>query len=183
MYIWNVTVPTGTTSGEKDTYAKIQIHYNTCGRKEIPCPNVECSSCRPRDEMEAHVQTECPYSMIPCKFQSIGCETEMMRKDMAVHEEDDKLHLNLALNAVVRNVAVVEKLQTELKDTRANSDVAVERLQKELESAKDMMVPLEGTAPQKNWRTFVLTGYQEKKRTSFSLHSTLTPMATIWHWR
>ena len=169
--------------GEKDTYAKIQIHDSTCGKKEVPCPNAECSSHGPRDKMGTHVEAECPFAVVPCKFQSIGCEMEMPRKDMAAHEQDDKQHLHLALNTVVQlkaTAAEVEKLQGELKcangklkelqDTMANSDAAVERLQEELKYTRDTVTSFVTTEPQsKNWRTFVLTGYRGKRRNNAEL--------------
>ena len=167
--------------GEKDTYAKIQIHDSTCGKKEVPCPNAECSSRGPRDEMGTHVEVECLYAVIPCKFQSIGCEMKISRKDMAVHEQDDKQHLNLALNTVVQTVAVVEKLQTELKcangmlkelrNTVANSDTTIEREPKNVGPVKYVNVgSIKASEPlKKNSRTFVLTGYKAKKAANAEL--------------
>ena len=90
--------------GKKGTYAEHEItrvHDEVCDMKLLPCPN-ECGATIPRKNVDEHVQNECVYTVIPCKFQNIGCKIEMKREKMAAHENDDKLHLDMALNAVVK---------------------------------------------------------------------------------
>ena len=88
--------------GENGTYAEItRVHDEVCDMKLLPCPN-ECGASIPRKNIGKHVQNECEYTMIPCKFQNIGCKIEMKREKMAAHENDDKLHLDMALNAVIK---------------------------------------------------------------------------------
>ena len=48
-----------------------------------------------------HVKDDCEYTEVSCKYANIGCEVKLKRKDMRAHEEDDKIHLHLALGAVV----------------------------------------------------------------------------------
>ena len=43
----------------------------------------------------------CPYEETSCKYVKLGCGIRMKRKDIATHEEeDDKLHLHKALDAI-----------------------------------------------------------------------------------
>ena len=87
--------------GEKGTYATItEVHDKTCKKKIVPCPNPECGKTMHRQEIEEHVYTECPHTLIPCKYKGIGCDTELKREDMAAHEQDDKHHLHIALDTV-----------------------------------------------------------------------------------
>ena len=86
--------------GEKGTYANmIQVHENTCEMKIVSCPNADCTKTIQRRNAKRHID-ECDYSEIPCKYQRIGCDVKMMRKDMPAHEEEDKLHLRMALDEV-----------------------------------------------------------------------------------
>ena len=50
-----------------------------------------------------------------CKYANIGCEVKLKRKDMKTHEEDDKIHLHLALGAVVELKDTIDKLGDLLK--------------------------------------------------------------------
>ena len=86
--------------GEKGTYAHItKIHDNKCEKKVVTCPNEDCTETFQRQSIPHHLN-KCDYSEIPCKYQIIGCDVEMIRKDMPVHEEDDKLHLHMALDEI-----------------------------------------------------------------------------------
>ena len=50
--------------------------------------------------LDKHIET-CEFECVPCKYQYVGCDVKMMRKDIAQHEEeDDKKHLHLALQSV-----------------------------------------------------------------------------------
>ena len=50
--------------------------------------------------LDKHMET-CEFECVPCKYQYVGCDVKMMRKDIAQHEEeDDKKHLHLALKSV-----------------------------------------------------------------------------------
>ena len=63
------------------------------------CPNADCTKTIQRRNAKRHLE-ECGYSEIPCKYQKIGCDIKMMRKDMQSHEYQDKLHLHMALDQI-----------------------------------------------------------------------------------
>ena len=122
--------------GEKGTYAHItKVHDEICELKILPCPN-ECTKTMPRQDIEKHVELECEYTVIACKFKNIGCMTEMKRGDMEEHEQKNRLHLSKALNAVV-------KLQ--------DSNTQLQENMLKLESAANTAI------------TFKLTEFQQKK--------------------
>jgi TNF receptor-associated factor 4 len=52
-----------------------------------------------------------PHTMMACKYKGIGCAAETKRKDMAAHEQDDQLHLHMALETVNMQRSVLNSLQ------------------------------------------------------------------------
>ncbi len=87
--------------GEESTYATIkEVHDAVCEKKIVPCTNTGCLETLQRQHISQHVESECEHTVIACKHKSIGCETELKRKDMATHELDDKFHLHMAINTV-----------------------------------------------------------------------------------
>ena len=93
--------------GQKGTYASIQVHDKTCGKKEVTCPEFGCKEKMQRQHVPEHVKTDCQHTTISCKYLSIGCKTQLKRKDMAAHEQDSEaLHLSMALDRI--NVHEVE---------------------------------------------------------------------------
>jgi hypothetical protein len=65
----------------------------------VLCPNTGCGESTERRQVKNH-DRECPYNVIPCKYKTIECDVKLKRKDMAAHEENHKLHLSLAVQAV-----------------------------------------------------------------------------------
>ena len=134
---------------KKGTYANItQIHDSVCKKKKIPCTNTECTETIKRGKMKHHLD-DCDYTIISCKYKKIGCDVELKRKDMPVHEKDDKVHLHLALGTVV-------KLQDNLQS--ANDTIAT--LQGDMKSAQNT---LQTVTRREKPLTFKLTEYQKKK--------------------
>jgi hypothetical protein len=55
-----------------------------------------------RQNIDEHVRTECPHTVIACKYKGIGCTSQLKRKDMPAHEKSSKRHSHLALDAAVK---------------------------------------------------------------------------------
>ena len=99
--------------GEKGTHANITVvHDKTCKKKIVPCRNTECPKTMQRQLLRKH-KTECEYTEIPCKYKTLGCGMELKRKDMAAHEQDDSLHLHMAIDKV--NLLLEEKFMVKFK--------------------------------------------------------------------
>ena len=87
--------------GKEGTFTNITlVHDKICEKKIVPCPNADCTETMPRKDIEKHLNTECEYAVIACKYENIGCCKESKRKEMAAHELDDKIHLHMAIDTV-----------------------------------------------------------------------------------
>ena len=86
--------------GKEGTHKSMLNHDTECEKKEISCPEDGCSETITREDIPLHVTTDCPYAVISCKYARIGCEMELKRKDMAAHEQDDTVHLHMALDTI-----------------------------------------------------------------------------------
>ena len=87
--------------GKEGTFTKISlVHDKICEKKIVPCPNADCTETMPRKDIEKHLNTECEYAVIACKYVNIGCCKEFQRREMAAHELDDKIHLHMAIDTV-----------------------------------------------------------------------------------
>ena len=114
--------------GEKGTYTNITlVHDRSCERKILHCPNAGCDDDMERREVSEHV-SKCPHTVVPCKYKGIGCDTELKREDMAAHEQDDKLHLHMALETVNSQQRVIDSLRS-LQHTTASQRNDINKLQ------------------------------------------------------
>ena len=62
--------------------------------------------------MNEHVSRDCPWTVVSCKFASIGCKVKKARKNMASHEGNDPFHLQMALNAIAELKAAQSQPKT-----------------------------------------------------------------------
>ena len=74
-------------------------HLQSCPRVETPCPN-KCGETFLRFQEKEH-QSKCQYEVVSCKYKEIGCGAEQYRKDIQKHEEENLLHLNIAMKTIL----------------------------------------------------------------------------------
>ena len=127
--------------GEKDSYANItKLHDKACKMKVLPCPNADCSKAVQRRNVKRHLDT-CKHTEIPCKYRRLGCRAKMKRDAIAAHEvNEDKLHLHLALDAVVNfdeTVWRVEYATDRLHDFVERIEDTLDRFQERLSESLD----------------------------------------------
>ena len=101
--------------GKDGTHVFItQDHDKFCGQKIVHCPSSECTKTMPRQDTEHHIYTECQYAVVACKYQGIGCDVKVVRKEILPHEQNDnRLHLHLALDRVSELEKAVDTLLRE----------------------------------------------------------------------
>ncbi|KAK3735478.1 hypothetical protein QZH41_020533, partial [Actinostola sp. cb2023] len=47
-------------------------HTNVCPKCPVSCPN-RCGETLPREKVTSHESTECPLTIVPCSYESFGC--------------------------------------------------------------------------------------------------------------
>ena len=154
------------TCGERGTFHYItQVHYGVCGLQIISCPKVGCTDTMQRRHVKEHIATECDYTVITCKFKRLGCETELKRKDMTAHEEDDKLHLHMAINMTAK----LEKKLENTKEKTARLQKDLEDMTAKLEDTKDKTAELEKELEHMQDKTAKLKTKIERRQLKFKL--------------
>ena len=69
-------------------------HKGECHQLPINCPN-DCGAQVKQGELQNHLQ-DCPLELVECEFSHAGCTTQLQRKDMSQHlQEDAQNHLSL----------------------------------------------------------------------------------------
>ena len=88
--------------GLRGKYARIVgEHDEECERKSIPCLNTQCRMPIECGQMEEHIQTVCEFTVVPCKYNSIGCKLRRRRMWMKQHEKGgDKAHFRTSLKMI-----------------------------------------------------------------------------------
>ena len=85
-------------------------HLNECPMKEVPCPKRRCKIRIPRCDLSKHHE-ECQFVKVPCKYSTIGCKEEVLRKDLREHEGDSQHHFQLAVDSTHQQQITIRKQQ------------------------------------------------------------------------
>ncbi|KAK2155149.1 hypothetical protein LSH36_247g01074 [Paralvinella palmiformis] len=79
---------------------ELEAHFSDCRRFKIECTNCGTADI-PREELQKHLDTECPEEMAKCSFFEAGCPFESKRKDLKAHiTENLELHVDMVVMAL-----------------------------------------------------------------------------------
>jgi len=91
-------------------------HQERCTRFPQSCPNKCGVGILFRKDMEAH-RKECPLEVIPCEYQSVGCEVKLVREKRKQHEMDStQEHLQLTKSKLANTEERVRNLELMLHE-------------------------------------------------------------------
>ena len=140
----------------------VDLHHPVCEHYPMPCPNkcikFEGASIARRD-LERHVKEACLLSKVECDCHYAGCETRLLRKDMASHLTESLVtHMSLmAAHGLEKN-----KLIEQLRNDQAKQVEKIKKLESEIESLSSKLEPLQSpfyTPP----CTFTMTNFIQHK--------------------
>ena len=84
-------------------------HYEDCLEFPLVCQN-ECGGTFKRKELQSHINTDCPNTIISCGYKLFGCSAEMKRCELPDHNNNNILtHLNVTKDYVSSQTVRVEE--------------------------------------------------------------------------
>ena len=94
-------------SDYESTYKDVVTnHWLKCPFHPVPCPN-KCGENLKRQNLQHHVNKDCPLTVVNCDFHYAGCEVQLPRKDMPAH---------LAENLVAHTTKLVTSMQEKIQE-------------------------------------------------------------------
>ena len=132
----------------------VNNHWPVCKCYPVSCPN-ECGVSPERQNVETHVNTVCPLTVVNCDFHYTGCEVQLVRKDMPTHLAESlvthlsllALHNQQLTQLTLQQKESLEELkkENEVLKQKVNKDVAreVAELKESLEKSQLKIQELE----------------------------------------
>ena len=103
------------------------IHYAECPKYPVTCPN-ECQHDPfERQEIEYHLEDDCPLTKVSCPLHYAGCEVELPRKDMPEHMKDTVSHLTLLASVTLSLMKENQELKEKQRATEEKQRVTEEK--------------------------------------------------------
>ena len=108
-------------------------HLDECPDLPIQCSNEGCNMI-PRHSLASHSET-CPKAIIPCEYNTVGCNKKMKREEQEKHNEESTiLHLQLTKEQLEVATETIKSLKTSLE--QKNSSVTKNEVLKLSQFAK-----------------------------------------------
>lgn len=106
-------------------------HWPVCKRYPMSCPNHCTAYAIERQNLDEHLEFECPLKLIECEFRSAGCEDLVIREEMSDHLEECHVQHTSML------AAANQKLGDELGEKEEQMAKMKKVSETELEKVKD----------------------------------------------
>ena len=93
-------------------------HLEDCPKVPLPCPN-KCDKklTIPRDELDQHIEQECPRTKIMCQFEEIGCPHRCSREKLPKHYKTGIIeHVRLLYDLIMKHSQRMDQHHELLQD-------------------------------------------------------------------
>ncbi len=134
---------------EADYEDVVTRHWLVCDFRPVPCPN-ECGVYPERQNLEHHVDKDCPLTLVACDFHHAGCAVQLPRADMRLHLSENLVAHTSLLAANSQRIAELNErklyekaLRDDLAASSRSFSEQVARLTSELSENKQKIVALE----------------------------------------
>ena len=90
-------------------YKDLSQHYDVCLEFQFPCPN-KCDMIVKRKQLNTHIDTDCPNTVVDCPYRKFGCERKMKRCELEDHKKVNEIvHLQSTTLFTVSKMEEMEK--------------------------------------------------------------------------
>ena len=114
----------------------IELHYETCGQYPLPCP-INCTYNLKRDEIEFHLEKECPNTLVECNYRRFGCMYKGKRCELSKHKDSSEMmHLE---KVMVYGAEKVEQVENRLQARLDEHELAIMTLKQENIKIKELL--------------------------------------------
>ncbi|KAI6647220.1 TNF receptor-associated factor 4 [Oopsacas minuta] len=97
-------------------YRDIDQHNTVCIEYPVSCPN-DCKFNLKRRLLEAHLDTDCPNTIVECPYRKFGCMQEVKRCELERHTVTNQFqHLENKTSFAISRMEQIEKRNAQLEE-------------------------------------------------------------------
>ena len=98
-------------------YKELNQHFKECPEFPLLCPN-NCATSLKRKQIDSHIETDCPNTVVECRYERFGCKQVVKRCEMEEHKKtNETTHLEMTTFFAVDKI---EKLEGNILKCRVN---------------------------------------------------------------
>ena len=95
-------------------YKELNQHFKECPEFPLLCPN-NCATSLKRKQIDSHIETDCPNTVVECRYERFGCKQVVKRCEMAEHKKTNETkHLEMTTFFAVDKIEKLEETNSKL---------------------------------------------------------------------
>ena len=96
-------------------YKELNQHFKECPEFQLLCPN-NCATSLKRKQIDSHIETDCPNTVVECRYERFGCKQVVKRCEMEEHKKTNEIkHLEMTTSFAVSRIEKLEATISQLK--------------------------------------------------------------------
>ena len=122
-------------------YKELNQHFKECPEFQLLCPN-NCATSLKRKQIDSHIETDCPNTVVECRYERFGCKQVVKRCEMEEHKKTNETkHLEMTTFFAVDKIEKLEETNSKL----SKEVIRIGDLERSAKSAAEKIVSLEKT--------------------------------------
>ena len=90
-------------------YKELNQHFKECPEFPLLCPN-NCATSLKRKQIDSHIETDCPNTVVECRYERFGCKQVVKRCEMEEHKKTNEMkHLEMTTFFAVDKIEKLEE--------------------------------------------------------------------------
>ena len=144
-------------------------HWPLCSHYPVQCS--KCNKTIQRQYLDSHIANSCPFTIINCNFNFVGCDKRLPRKEMSTHLNSSTVtHLSLQVAHYKKNILRLQGENCQLREQMMEyqqllfgCDERLKKLEQELKpkvdrQTQDLQIPKQKEAKQR-WKVGYFVRY------------------------
>ena len=101
-------------------YQELNQHFKECPEFPLLCPN-NCATCLKRKQIDSHIETECPNTVVECRYERFGCKQVVKRCEMEEHKKTNETkHLEMTTFFAVDKIEKLKEKHSQMSSIIEN---------------------------------------------------------------
>ena len=97
-------------------YKELNQHFKECPEFPLLCPN-NCATSLKRKQIDSHIETDCPNTVVECRYERFGCKQVVKRCEMEEHKKTNETkHLEMTTFFAVDKIEKLEGTVSQLEE-------------------------------------------------------------------
>ena len=95
-------------------YKELSQHFKECPEFQLLCPN-NCATSLKRKQIDSHIETDCPNTVVECRYERFGCKQVVKRCEMEEHKKINEIkHLEMTTRFAAVKIEKLEETNSKL---------------------------------------------------------------------